>query len=167
MRVEEIMTRNVQCCRGADDATVAARIMWDCDCGVVPVIDDRGRVIGMVTDRDLCMALYTRGCAMRELSIDSVRSKSAVCCRDTDSVLDAEQAMRDAKVRRLPVVDRTGKVVGILSLNDIARVRAASPVERAKGRALGDVAATLAAICEHRSHTAKPPRAQPEVGARA
>ncbi len=141
MRVEDIMTINVLTCLASDDATVAARIMWEHDCGVVPVVDADNRPIGMVTDRDLCMAAYTRGCALHEIIVDTVKSRSIAVCKTSDQVTTAERIMREQRVRRLPVVDKQGKLVGILSINDVVAISAASDV---------DVTKTLAAICEAR-----------------
>ena len=68
VRVRDVMSRDPATCRSSDTASEAARIMWDRDCGAVPVTDAEGRAIGMVTDRDLCMAAYLRGVRLEELN---------------------------------------------------------------------------------------------------
>lgn len=142
MRIEAIMTRDVATCVAGQSAADAARLMWERDCGCVPIVDSDGELAGIVTDRDLCIAAYTRGLPLHEISLDSVMSRTVQTCRATDSVAEAERRMSTAQVRRLPVVGGLSSVVGILSLSDIARARGRTWVTRM----IGDVAKTLAAI---------------------
>lgn len=120
MKVEQLMQRAVQTCRAYDSLNRAAQIMWENDCGCVPVVDDAGHAIGMVTDRDACMAAYTRGRPLGEIDVGSVMAAMVHCCRPQDTLREAETIMRAMQVRRLPVVDNENRLVGILSLNDIA-----------------------------------------------
>jgi CBS domain-containing protein len=150
MRVGELMTVDVKACGPWDSLNRAAQIMWENDCGCVPVVDDAGRVVGMLTDRDVCMAAYTQGRLLAEVSVSSAMSKTVVACKPEDAVAAAEQRMRDHRVRRLAVVDGEGRIAGVLSLSDIAR-RARH--ERAGGKkkrelSLDAVAETLGSICE-------------------
>jgi len=149
MKVRDIMTRTVHRCGPDGSVTDATRIMWEHDVGAVPVIDATGRPIGMITDRDICMAAYTRGQGLREMNVSSVMSRDLYACRPEDPIAEVERTMMEHQVRRLPVVDATSKLVGIISLNDIALARARNPIEKAKERLLGDVTETLAAICKH------------------
>jgi CBS domain-containing protein len=121
MRVFELMTQDVHTCRPDEALDQAARIMWDYDVGVVPVIDEERRVVGIVTDRDLCMAAYTQGKALTEIPIEQVMSKRIIVAAAEDLVVRAERMMQDAQVRRLPVVDDQGRLIGILSQNDLLR----------------------------------------------
>jgi CBS domain-containing protein len=147
VRVRDVMTADPATCRPTDLGTAAARIMWDRDCGAVPVVDDAGHPIGMITDRDLCMAAYLRSLRLDQLTVDSVMTHSAVTCSITDRLDAAGHAMADARVRRLPVVDASGVVCGVLSITDIIRARAHRGAQEADG-----VIETLATITEPRRH---------------
>jgi len=121
MRVEEIMTREVEACRPDDTLNTAADIMWQTDCGCVPVIDGSSkRVIGMITDRDICMAAYLSGQPLQALTIEGAMAKTVYSCNPQDPLATAERIMREAQIRRLPAVDEHGRLVGIISLSDIA-----------------------------------------------
>jgi CBS domain-containing protein len=124
--------------------------MWEQDVGVVPVVDTQGRPLGMVTDRDLCIASYTRGQALRDMPVVAGMSPQVYSCRDTDTLGEAERLMKHHQVRRLPVVNESGKLVGILSLNDIVLARTRTMQARLTEQVLGDVTDTIAAICQHR-----------------
>lgn len=124
MRVDQIMTRTVQTCRQSDRLDAAARIMWEHDCGCVPVVaegDGAGRVVGMITDRDVCMAAWTQGQPLAAIPVSTAMAREVRSCRASDSVADALRIMEHDQLRRLPVVDNDGRVVGILSLTDAAR----------------------------------------------
>jgi CBS domain-containing protein len=151
MKVGNAMTKDVWACQAEEPATSAARIMWERDCGCVPVVDPMGHAIGIVTDRDLCMASYLRGTSLEGLTIDSVMSRAPVCCRASDALEDAELAMANARVRRLPVTDEDGRLIGMLSMNDVIRARMGSPIERLRESVVGDALTALARIGEHRS----------------
>ncbi len=147
LRVRDVMTPGPATCRPTDLATEAARIMWERDCGAVPVVDGEGHPIGMITDRDLCMAAYLRGMCLADLGVDSVMARSAVTCAIHDRLDAAEHTMAEARVRRLPVLDANGVVCGLLSINDIIRARA-----RSAPRDVDGVLMTLAHISEPRRH---------------
>jgi CBS domain-containing protein len=124
MKVEQLMTRNVRTCRSSDPLERAAQLMWEQDCGIVPVTAEgngSGRVVGMITDRDVCMAAYTQGRRLAEIPVSSAMSRELFSCRPTDSLAVALKVMETNQVHRLPVVDRDDQVVGLLSLADIAR----------------------------------------------
>lgn len=121
MRVEQVMSDRVFVCRATDDATVAAAIMWNHDCGAVPVVDDAGLLVGIVTDRDLCMAGYTRGQPLHAIPVRSVMGRTVHAARATDSVAEVEALMARHQVRRVPVVDAAGRPIGIVSVIDLAR----------------------------------------------
>jgi CBS domain-containing protein len=121
MRVSDLMTRNPVCCQFTDNCSVAAKLMWDFDCGAIPVVGEGGAVKGIVTDRDICMACQMRNCSPNSLPVGEAMSHSLYTCAPTSSVSDAERIMRTKRVRRLPVLDSQQRLVGILSLADIAR----------------------------------------------
>jgi CBS-domain-containing membrane protein len=99
----------------------AARIMWEQDCGCVPVVDDGGTVVGMITDRDICMAAHIRGRTLTHMNVGSAASKSIVTIGEDESIRRAGELMREAQVHRLPVVNSAGRLVGLLSMSDLAR----------------------------------------------
>jgi CBS domain-containing protein len=121
MKVAEMMTRDVRTCFATDSLNRAAQIMWEGDCGCVPVVDEQRSVIGIITDRDVCMAAYTQGRPLFEMNVGSVASKNVVAVKEDDSLHHAEMVMHDTQVRRLPVVDADNHLVGILSISDLAR----------------------------------------------
>jgi len=122
MKVKDVMTKAVHSCAAQEPLAKAAAIMWQHDCGCVPIVDEAQKVIGMITDRDICMATWIQGKPVHELTASVPMSKQLWTCRAADDLDAAERTMRDKKVRRLPVVDAGMKLVGILSLSDIARV---------------------------------------------
>ena len=150
MTVDALMTRDAKSCRPEDGLDVPARIMWDNDCGCVPVVDHDYRVVGVITDRDICMATYTRGAPPKALRVSSAMSRSVHACRPEDTVVVAEKIMRMHQVRRLPVTTAGGRLVGIVSINDLAQeaVREHAPPTREVSPE--GLAETLAAICEPR-----------------
>jgi len=119
MRAREIMASNVLTCYPDTNLAAVARIMWEGDCGMVPVSDRAGKVIGVITDRDICIAAGTRDRAARDILVRDVMSKSLHWCAPTDDVRAALTTMRNHRVRRLPVLGQDGRVLGIVSLNDI------------------------------------------------
>lgn len=151
MRVQEIMNREVKVCGQNDTLNVAAQLMWEHDCGCVPVLasDGNGAVVGIVTDRDVCMATYTQGKALFEIPVITAMAHKVIACKPDDDLKSAEALMRENRVRRLPVLDEKGIIQGIISINDIAR---AAERERAAGRKIPqvsdtEVAETLAGVC--------------------
>ncbi len=153
MFVRELMTQNPRSCDMNDNLDAAARAMWESDCGAIPIVDDGGRVVGIVTDRDICMAAYTQGQPLWYIPVDVAMAKDVFTCRADDGVDVAERAMRNARIRRLPVVDQDNRLVGMLSLNDLAREAVHNGHSGAPRNA--DVTQTLAAICEPRFQVAR------------
>jgi CBS domain-containing protein len=151
MKVEQLMSRTVRTCRRDETLNRAAQLMWETDCGCVPVVDEDGRPVGMITDRDVCMAAYTQGRPLDALPVASAMARDLRSCHATDTIVEAESIMRTAQVRRLPVVDAGGRLIGLLSLNDIVREGARVRGTRQKAAVVSDeIASTLAAICKPR-----------------
>lgn len=121
MLVRERMTTDVKSCRASDSLADAAKLLWEQDCGCVPVTDEHGLVRGMLTDRDICMAAYTTGKRLGELKVGDTMANQVAVARPGQSVHEAEMVMRARGVRRLPVVDEQRRLVGILSCNDLCR----------------------------------------------
>jgi CBS domain-containing protein len=151
MKVQDVMTKNVKFCQPHTSLAEAATMMWDNDCGVIPVTEDNGKVIGVITDRDICMAVITKNQLPSDIRVYETISGNLDTCLPDDDILTALKTMQNTKVRRLPVINREGKLQGILSLNDIIlRVDEA----RGKGFSYENVISALKAICEHRSKSA-------------
>jgi len=112
--------RPVQTCRPSDTLNDAARLMWELDCGAVPVVNDAGSLVGILTDRDICMAVYTRGQSLSAYSVESAMATDVATATATEPLETITRLMRQRRVRRVPIVDH-GRLVGIVSLADIAR----------------------------------------------
>jgi len=119
-RVEDVMSGEVYFCHLDDTLNAAAQIMWERDCGCVPVVDDQRRVVGIMTDRDACMAAYTQGKALKELLVSAICAREVQTCKLGESLAAAEEKMAHAQIRRLPVTDQDGRLIGMLSLSDLA-----------------------------------------------
>lgn len=153
MKVETLMTKDVESCSPDDSAERAARILWERDCGIVPVVASNATrlLLGVVTDRDLLMAAYLQGRALKEIRVGDVMSRRPRTCGPSEDLAAAAKRMAKGRVRRLPVVDDAGQLLGMLSLADLAREAARErPVA---GRAVKDkqVGRTLSAIVQSRS----------------
>ena len=157
MNVSDLMTAAVKACAASDNLQRAAQIMWENDCGSVPVVESDGRVIGMLTDRDICMAAYTQGQPLWQIPIANAMTKEAYTVRQNDSLEAAEALMRRAQVRRVPVLDGDGRLTGIVSMNDLVRHAHQSRGRTDNGLSGDSIAHTLAAICEPRLATSVKP----------
>lgn len=151
MKVEMSMNARPVTVRPHDSLAAAVKVMVDRDCGWVPVVDDQGTLVGVLTDRDVCLAAYDRDRRIQKIAVEGVMRTNVFACRPDDSVRDAQLLMRSHRVRRLPVVDDEGALVGLLSLSDLARRAGRNDEKTPKGLTSVDVAHTLAAICEPRS----------------
>jgi len=129
MRVVEVMTNKTVSCSPETNLAEAAVLMWKNSCGFLPVIGEGGNVIGVVTDRDISIALGTRNQRPAEVRVWDVMPKKLFTCTSEDDVHSAMKTMRTATVRRLPVIDPDGALVGVLSIDDI--------VLKAKGHVIG------------------------------
>jgi CBS-domain-containing membrane protein len=142
------MIKDVKACRMWDSLNVAAQLMWDHGCGSVPVLDANSKVAGMLTDRDICMAAYTQGKALREILVSSAMSKVVHFAKPEDNLVVAEGIMKAGKVRRLPILDADGRLAGIISLDDIAKVAVRQREAMTREVHEAEVGRTLAGICE-------------------
>ncbi len=153
MKVEQLMTREVKVCSESDTLNRAAQLMWEADCGCIPVISANGdgKVIGLVTDRDIAMAAYTQGKQLWAIPVTQAMAHNVIACHAGDGVSQAEALMRDNQVRRLPVFDQSERLVGMLSLNDVAREAQLEVSAGKRAEVTEDaVAETLASICRPR-----------------
>lgn len=121
MQVQQLMNQPIITCSVDESANTAATLMWEHDCGAIPLVDGEGRLCGMVTDRDLCMAAYTQGRCLSDIAVRSVMSGKVFQCGANDDIEAAEKLMSKNQIRRVPVVDQAGRPIGMLSINDLAR----------------------------------------------
>jgi CBS domain-containing protein len=122
MQIREIMTLNPEVCTPDDTLQRAARLMADCDCGSIPVVEgaDRKRVVGVITDRDIAVRAVAKG-KTPDTKVNDVMTPSPTCCNEDDDIEVVEQIMVEKQVRRVPVLDGGGRVVGIVAQADLAR----------------------------------------------
>ena len=146
MQIANVMTKQVFTCRATDTLERAAHLMWEYDIGTVAVVDGHGQLVGMVTDRDCCMAAYTRGRALADLAVECAMSTHVVSCTADDTDVVAATLMAKHRIRRIPVVDEAQRPIGIVSINDLA----IAMMDGSDVPAL-EVAGTLAAISQHRA----------------
>jgi CBS domain-containing protein len=144
MNVQGVMTKTVWTCRTDEAMSAAARLMWEHDIGAVPVLDAKGKLVGIVTDRDLCMCAYFTGEPLTAVPVEHAMSKAVFRIEPGQTIEKAEELMRSKRIRRLPVVEGDA-LVGMISVGDIARV-----AQTRKAVSARDVNATLAAIVEPR-----------------
>ena len=146
MTMKELMCAQVKSCSPDTDLATAAKIMWDGDCGIVPVVNEERHVVGVITDRDICIAAATRSMLPASIRVQDVMSREVFTCAANDNVRDALGTLKNRRVRRLPVVDEHDRLVGIISMSDL--------VMRAESRRGAEVPGeefldTMKAICAH------------------
>jgi CBS domain-containing protein len=151
MRVDELMSHDVKVCLAGDTLNRAAELMWNHNCGFLPVVpDETSRMLtGVITDRDIAMAAYTQGKTLCAITVSVAMARGVKVCHPSDDITTAEALMRLKQVHRLPVIDDNGAIVGVISLNDIAR---GTQREAHRNEQISDsgVAATVAAISQPR-----------------
>lgn len=118
-QVSQAMTRGVRAMAPTESIMKAAQAMSELDVGVIPVCDGE-RLVGMITDRDIVLRGVAQGCAADDTPLSAVMTRDACWCFEDQPVEEAIEQMREAQIRRLPVVDRDRHLVGMLSLGDIA-----------------------------------------------
>jgi CBS domain-containing protein len=164
MKVQDVMTRDVKFCGPDTNLAAATEILWRTNCGILPIVDSEQAITGVITDRDMCIAMGTRNWTAKDLAARDVANHPVFTCGADDDVREALKEMGQHQVRRLPVVSGAGKIVGILSLDEVA-LRA----EKAEGRktpdiSYDDVLNAMKAIYERRAAEA-PQAATPAGGA--
>ena len=119
MKVKKIMTAEAGFCFVEDSLSRAVEIMWQRDCGAVPIVDVEMQVAGMITDRDIAIAASFRNQKTSEISIGEVIGNRVFTCKENEDAEDVLKKMRRAKVKRIPVTDENGALVGIISIADL------------------------------------------------
>lgn len=155
MKVRDIMTGNPKCCGPDTNLAEAIELMWANDCGVLPVVEE-GKLTGIVTDRDVCIAVGTRNCRPSDTTVKDVATRTVQTCAPEDDVDTAMATMRRAQVRRLPVIE-DGKLTGILALNDII-LAAAHKYAAVDSEGVMD---TMRTVSEHRGQKSAAPSVAP------
>lgn len=146
MKVRDVMVKDVKFCSPKMNLAAVAEILWKESCGTLPVVEN-GRIFGMITDRDICIALGTRDARPSDTLVKDVSLPKVFYCAPEEDIHAALQTMAAQKVRRLPVIDATGALIGILCLDDIVLFAS----EKGGELSYFDVVETLKAICEHTS----------------
>jgi len=151
MKAQDLMTANAVTCGPGTNLAAAAGLMWDNNCGALAVTNDDGKVIGLITDRDICIAVATRQRLASEIRVGEVITGEVWACAPRDGIQNLLQTMRHARVRRLPVIGEDGALQGIVSISDVV-LRA----EEAQGKQMPklshqDAIGTLKAVCGRRS----------------
>ena len=149
MKVKEVMTPDAKAIWLTESLADAAKLMWENDCGVLPIIKDGRKVIGLITDRDICMAIAMRDTVPSSVSVEEVMTGLVYAVKPEDDVHEALQTMQEHKIRRLPVLNVEGELEGMLSMNDIILHAKTSKSAAAGTIKYEDVVKTYQAICEH------------------
>lgn len=119
MRVQDVMMRTPAYCSPETNLGSAVQLLWERDCGFLPIVDAKRKLIGVVTDRDLCVALGTRCQAAGRITVGEVATGKVYSCNEKDDIHAALETMAKRRVRRLPVVNGEGVLQGILSMDNV------------------------------------------------
>ena len=119
MKVKEVMTATPYYCQPETNLGSATELMWNANCGFLPVESTEGKIVGVVTDRDICVALGTRNQLPGDVTVGEVMSSRLYSCDPDDDIHIALQTMKEGKVKRLPVITKNGTLVGVVSMDDI------------------------------------------------
>ena len=148
MKVQDIMKCDVHTCRPDTNLAMAAMQMWEGDFGVLPVLADGGKVVGMITDRDICMAVATKHCDPATIRVEEVTTGEVYGCSPDTDIHEALKIMQRRQVRRLPIISaQDGRLKGILSMNDVVLKEQGGAKAELSAE---DVEQTMRAICAHR-----------------
>ena len=152
MKVSHLMNNEVRVCALESNLADAAGGMWEGDCGALPVINADNQVVGMITDRDITIAVATKGRSATEISVAEVINRPVSSCLPDDEIQTALKIMRHEKIRRLPILNETGQLEGILSINDIILAAEEPNGKHIPAVTYEDAIRTLKAVSEHLPH---------------
>jgi len=150
MKVKDVMTGNPSVCELNESLAEAAKTMWQTDCGVLPVLKDGREVVGLITDRDICMAIAMRDCNPAAVSAEEVITGEVYSVAPEDEIQNALQLMQQHQVHRLPVIGPEGEIEGMLSMNDVVLEAREANGDQPWEIAYADVVNTYKKICAHR-----------------
>ena len=148
MRVDDLMQREPRVTHPAATLEEAGRTMAEAGCGFLPVLDDAGQVVGVLTDRDVCLALCTRDLLPSETVVSEVMSGVVWTCGASEDLAAVLRRMSERRVRRLPVLRSDGELAGVLSLDDVLAL-AEGTLGVSGQPTLSDVAAARRVLCGH------------------
>lgn len=150
MKVSDICSRDIRSCSPDTNLASVASTMWEQDCGIVPVVDGQKKVRGVVTDRDICMAVATRSLLASQITAEQVMNGKAHTCRLNDDVRTALRTMGENSVRRLLVLNDAGELSGMLSLTDAVLASKDSKIARTGDVTWAEIVPMMGAICRPR-----------------
>ncbi|MBI4564439.1 MAG: CBS domain-containing protein [Planctomycetes bacterium] len=150
MKVRDVIKKDVQLCHPDMNLAEVGHLMLEADCGVIPVVDQGGKPIGVITDRDAFIALATRNRPAAELKVgDIVAGNHVLTCTTDDDIQDVLETMRTHQIRRVPIKDEEGRLAGIVSINDLVIVAKSDREAKTGDVTFKDIALTFKAICTH------------------
>lgn len=149
MKVQDLMTTSPAACTLTNSLADAGMMMWHHDCGILPVVAEGGKVVGLITDRDICMAGVLTGRNLANIAVKDVASGKVFACHTDDDVRTALKTMQENRIRRLPVVDELGLLQGVLSMNDIVLKAEEAKDKKTPKVTYADVINTYKSICQH------------------
>src|SRR5215472_1330196 len=150
MKVKDAMVQDVSVCTPEENLAEVAATMWEARCGALPVLDEGGNVVSMITDRDVCIALGTRSARASEVRVKDVSLPRVFTCNENDNVRQALGTMISQNVRRLPVLGPGNKLAGILSIDDV--LRWSKERAGAAGVSYAEIVGALKTVLEGRRH---------------
>lgn len=146
MKVKDAMVRSPVSCGPESNLGVAAELLWKQNCGILPVVNAERKVVGVMTDRDMCIALGTRNLLPGQIFVKEVMTGKVHSCQVEDDMHSALATMAKERVRRLPVVDGKGVLQGILSMDDVVLHTEGASQFNATGLTQKDIVETLKRI---------------------
>ena len=155
MLVKEVMKSNIESCRPDSNLESIALMMWNHDCGAIPVTDEQGKPVGIITDRDIAMGSSLNHRCLWELTANDIMAKRPLySCQSEDNMAQVLEVMKEHQIRRVPVVDDEGRLTGIVALGDVVDVAAKTATKKSNSKlTYSDVMDTIKAISKQNSHT--------------
>lgn len=149
----DVMSTPAVACQLHAPLNEAARLMWEHDLGALVIVDDEGKAMSMITDRDVCMAAYTQGVPLSHGAVASAMARSLTSCLLTTPLDEVRELLAEARIRRLPVLDEEGRPVGMLGLSDVLRESLETlPKDRKRGSTAPAVLQLFDAVLRESSH---------------
>lgn len=149
MKVRDVMMKSPAACSPWTNLAAATELMWVHNCGMLPVVDENEKCLGVITDRDICIALGTRDRRASEITVGEVINGKLFYCAAEDEIRSALEIMRRNRVRRLPVLGKNGVLEGILSMDDVVLLAQIGPDGASAGLSGEDMVKTYQGIAGH------------------
>lgn len=151
MKIRDLMTRETRSCAPGTTLSAAGKIMAEERCGILPVVDEGRHLLGVITDRDICLAVTASDQRPSAIQVRQVMSPEVYTCGPADELVEALETMRRRELRRLPVIDEKRRLIGLLSLEDMVLAGKAERGQELPRSFYDDVVQTLKAVCSHRT----------------